>query len=56
MNTLVRRGNGSSLDPGGPVSRSLDLRDPVSDLNRLVGEIDSVLDRAFTSFGQSRLS
>ena len=43
MTALARRNNDSSLD----------LRDPVPELNRLVGEIDSVLDRAFASLGRS---
>ena len=43
---LARRSNGSSLE----------MRDPLSELNRLVSEIDTVLDRAFTSLGRPQLS
>lgn len=46
MTTLARRNSGSSLDG----------RDPLLELNRLVGEIDSVLDRAFASLGRPGFS
>jgi HSP20 family protein len=45
MTTLARRNNDSPLD----------ARDPIPELNRLVGEIDSVL-RAFASLGHPGLS
>jgi HSP20 family protein len=35
-----------------PTSTLLEARDPLTELNRLVGEIDSVLDRAFASLGR----
>lgn len=41
MATLARRTNGTGFD----------TRHPILELNRLVGEIDSVLDRAFSALG-----
>ena len=46
MTTLARKNNDSPLD----------VRDPIPELNRLVGEIDSVLGRAFASLGRPGLS
>jgi HSP20 family protein len=46
MANLARRDEGSSLP----------ARDPVFELNRLVREMDSILDRAFASLGQPGVS